>query len=238
MDEIRYERRRLINSAVIPLLFLFLAYLLKVSEVIFRIDLSYLGVHPLKWEGIPGILLSALLHGDFAHLFANTLPLFFLGAGLFYYYRDLGLRVFLLAWVLSGLLLWVFARSSVHIGASGLIYALAAFHLVSALLRRNRFLTGFALIVVFLYGGLIWGVFPAFDLKGNISEEAHLMGLVAGAFLAWWYRREQLPWIEEERDQEWEEDDSDDEEEPGEAGDPAQISEKAKAVRINYTLRK
>jgi hypothetical protein len=78
----------------------------------------------------------------------------------------------------------------VHIGSSGVVYALAAYHLTGALVRRRYDLAAFALIVVFFYGSMIWGFFPDFFPERNISWESHLMGAVTGIILALLFRHE------------------------------------------------
>jgi membrane associated rhomboid family serine protease len=250
--DLHVERTRIRVSFFFPLLFLFIAYMVKLNEWFFGVSAAELGIEPLKISGLAGIVLSALLHGDFAHLYANTLPLLLLGTALFYYYRDLALRVFILSWLLSGLLTWLFARSGIHIGASGLIYSLAAFHLLSAALRRNKLLIGFAFVVVFLYGSLLWGIFPAFDLKGDISWEGHLMGMLSGIALALLYIRKELPWIEENHPIEDEEEDDDEDDNPEDVGredhnlkgdpqspgDPDLLDPQARAYQIHYHYRK
>jgi hypothetical protein len=80
---------------------------------------------------------------------------------------------------------WSTARDSYHIGASGIIYGMAAFLFISGLLRRRIALMGVSLIVVFLYGSMVWGVLP---IQPRISWESHLFGAVAGVVVAWFYR--------------------------------------------------
>ncbi len=95
----------------------------------------------------------------------------------------------LLIIILSGTIIWFIGnRGTIHIGASGVIYGMAGFHLTSGIIRRNRNLMAFALLVVFLYGGLIWSIFPDFFPGRNISWEGHLAGLLSGVVLAVIYR--------------------------------------------------
>ena len=100
-----------------------------------------------------------------------------------------------------------FARGgSYHIGASGVVYALASFHFFSGLIRREPRLMAFTLLVVFLYGGMVWGVFPDFFPTKNISWESHLMGLLAGLILAFYYRssgpqRPRYDWADDDTDE-------------------------------------
>ena len=84
------------------------------------------GVHPRSIEGLTGILTYPFLHGDWGHLWNNTMSFFTLNGFLFYFYRSIALRVWIWLFVLSGLLLWGLAVDGNHIGASGMIYGLAA----------------------------------------------------------------------------------------------------------------
>jgi membrane associated rhomboid family serine protease len=149
-------------------------------------DFGSYGVLPLTVEGIKGIFLYPFIHGDILHLFDNSIPLLVLGTMLFYFYRPLAWEISALIWFLSGFWLWIIGRPSYHIGASGFIYGLAAFLFFSGVFRRNINLLAISLLVVFLYGGLIWGLFP---IDEHISWEGHLAGAVAGSILAWFYKQ-------------------------------------------------
>ncbi len=183
------EKHRITTSLFVPALFLLVMWLVKFSEYVFGISLSFLGIEPLKASGLPGIILSPFLHGDWNHLMANSAPIFVLIAGLYYFYRTLATEILTLSVVLSGSWVWLGARDGVHIGASGLIYALAAFLMLSGFLRRDNRLMALSFVVVFLYGSLIWGIFPDLFPEKNISWEGHLSGLMAGVILAWFYRK-------------------------------------------------
>lgn len=199
---------RIIRSMVVPFLLVVTIWLVKFYEIIFNHDLSVYGLMPLKAAGLIGIITSPLLHENFAHLFANTLPLFILASLVFYFYKEIAWRTIILIWVMTGLWVWVFARGEyVHIGASGIVNGLAAFLFCSGIIRRDNRLMAVTLLVTFLYGGIVWGVFPQLFPHKNISWESHLMGLLAGAILAIYYRNEgpptkQYSWEIEEEDEE------------------------------------
>lgn len=145
------------------------------------------GIFPREWSGLKGILLAPWVHGSIEHLGNNAFPLLVLGTTLLYYYQKLGLKVLVIMYFLTGLLVWLSARESYHIGASGLIYALAGFLFLSGILRREKSLIAVSLLVTFLYGSLFWGIFP---VRENVSWESHFWGGIVGFVLAWYYRKE------------------------------------------------
>jgi len=186
----REEEKRMLNSLIIPSLLVVLMWAVRIIQTVGGYDFSFLGIYPLKWQGLIGILTTPFIHADFSHLAANSVPMIILGSALFYFYRDLAPRILALIWVFTGFWVWIGAREAYHIGASGIVYGLAAFILVSGIIRRHNGLMAMALVVVFLYGSLIWGIFPEFFPKENISWESHLFGLIAGVSLAIFYRKQ------------------------------------------------
>lgn len=202
------EKQKLGSALFIPVILLLIMWVVKIVEYGFGIELSFLGIHPLHVDGLPGIVLSPFLHGGFEHLMANTLPFLVLSLALFYFYPQISIKVLIGIWLLSGLWTWFGGRDSWHIGASGLIYGFSAFLFFSGMIRKDTRLAALALIVAFLYGSLIWGVFPEFFPKKNISWEGHLGGFVAGLLLAFYFRnsgpqRKRYLWeLEEEQEDE------------------------------------
>ena len=93
------------------------------------------------------------------------------------------------SWLTSGLWLWTIGRPSFHIGASTIVYALASFLFFSGLIRRHTRLMAISMFVVFLYGGMVWGILP---MKSHISWEGHLSGALRGLILAYWFRKTAL----------------------------------------------
>ena len=141
------------------------------------LDLAAFGVRPREPAGLAGILAAHFIHGGFAHIFANTLPLFILGGSLAWLYPRAAPWVILLVAVGAGLGTWLFARPSVHFGASGVTHGLMMFLFVAGILRRDRPSMAVAMITFFLYGGMITTIFPQ---EPGISFEMHLFGFVAG----------------------------------------------------------
>jgi membrane associated rhomboid family serine protease len=196
-----FYRKKLLLSMIIPGIFVFLMWLVKIIEVLFEIDLSRLGIYPLTANGLPGILFSPFIHADFTHLFNNSLPLFFLSIALFYFYSEVALKVFIWTYFLTGFLVWIAGRDAWHIGASGLVYGLASFLFFSGIMRRYFRLIALSLLIVFLYGSMVWGLFPG--VYKNVSWESHMLGFFSGVVLSVWFRNQgpQQPayeWMEEE----------------------------------------
>jgi len=194
-------RKKLLLSMLIPGIFVSLMWLVKIIEVLFSLDFSNLGIFPLTLRGIPGILFSPFIHSGFGHLFNNSLPLFFLGTALFYFYSEIAVKVSLWTYLLTGLFVWIAGREAWHIGASGLVYGLASFLFFSGIIRKYFRLVALSLLIVFLYGSMVWGIFP--DVYKNVSWESHMLGFISGIILAIWYRKEgpQEPvheWLDEE----------------------------------------
>ncbi len=201
------EKKQIVSSSLLAAGIVAALWLVKLTEELMGISLSFLGLLPLKVEGLKGILFAPLLHGNYKHLISNSIPLFLLSAALFYYYRNKAWQIFILSWLLTGIWVWLFARgNSYHIGASGVVYALTAYHLVSGIIRKEPRLIAFSLLVTFLYGSFVWGIFPGFSPGERISWESHLMGAIAGVILAFGYRdvgpqRKVYEWPEDEDDE-------------------------------------
>lgn len=204
-----YEVRHFRLSMVIPALFIFLLWAVYFIQVFFGWDVHYLGIYPLRFNGLQGILSSPLVHGNLAHLWNNSVPLFVLLTAVYYFYPRIGNRVFVFVYLVSGIWVWVFARASWHIGASGIVYGLASFLFVGGILRREVRLLALSLLVVFLYGSMIWGIFPIYD---HVSWESHMLGSLAGVIIAVWYRR--VPPAFPEKKPFWEEEEEEDDDPP------------------------
>ncbi|MCD4770603.1 MAG: rhomboid family intramembrane serine protease [Bacteroidales bacterium] len=193
-------RRKILISLLLPVIFVSILWVIFFFEYQFEISLTTLGIYPLSFRGLPGIIFSPFIHNDLSHLFNNSLPLLVLGTALFYFYPDVSLRVIGWSWVITGTLVWLLGREAWHIGASGIVYSLASFLFVSGLIRRYFRLMAVSLLVVYLYGSMVWGMFPFVNM--GISWEAHMLGAVLGVALAIWLRHEgpQRPepeWLDE-----------------------------------------
>ena len=191
-DQIR--RNFLISLAIVGLL-----WIIHTISVLGHIELSFLGVFPRTAKGLVGIFSSPFVHGSWGHLASNSAPLLVLLTGIFTFFRKESVAVLWVSFLAPGLWVWVAGRASYHIGASGVVYALAFFAFFSGVFRRDIRSIALSLIVAFLYGGMVWGVFP---IQEGVSWESHLFGGIAGVILAWYFRksgpkRKSYSWEEE-----------------------------------------
>lgn len=154
------------------------------------LGLERFGVRPRLVAGLLGILLAPLLHGSFSHLFANSLPLLVLVTVMLHLYPNSALKVIPAVYLGSGIAVWIFARASVHIGASGLVYGMVSYVFVAGLIRRDTRAIAASLLVSFLYGALVWGVLP---IAPGVSWETHLAAALIGLGLAIALRHLDIP---------------------------------------------
>ncbi len=181
-----------IDDILWPLVFVMFFWVAFFANQAYDLDLNQFGIAPRTLSGLAGIIFMPFLHGDFGHLFSNTIPFVVSGSFLFHFFKQTSWKIFGLIWLASGIGVWLTGSFySVHIGASGLVYGLVAFLLTSGIIRKNRNLSAVALILIFLYGSMVWGIFPQISMMdANISWEGHLFGAIAGVGLGWLYRHE------------------------------------------------
>ncbi len=170
------------NSVLVaPLLAVLSIWTVYWFELKFQINLNDLGIYPRSFLGLRGIVLSPFIHGSLQHLYNNTIPLAILTASLFYFYKEVAFKVLVIGVFGAGLFTWIIGRPSFHIGASGVIYLLASFIFFKGVITTYYRLVALSLMVVFVYGGLLWYIFP---VKDEISWEGHLGGFLCGLLLA------------------------------------------------------
>lgn len=150
------------------------------------IPLQQYGLIPRTTYGLMGIITSPFLHANWNHLIGNTTSLVGLVIILYFLEGNKMMTKLVLMVMLGGSLTWLFARTANHIGASGLIFAIWGYILLSAWFSKKPKFISLSILVIFLYGGMIYGIFP---LRIGVSWEGHLFGLVAGIFLAWVYHK-------------------------------------------------
>lgn len=165
------------ESIVTPLRFVFIIWASFALSLILSFDMALLGIYPRTFHGLIGILLAPMVHGSLLHLISNTLPLLFLGVVLFLFYDKIAKRVFFQCYFFTNILVWIFARPSLHIGASGLVYGIASFLIFFGLFRKDIKSIIISIVILLLYGGLVYGIFPQ---QPGVSWESHLMGALVG----------------------------------------------------------
>lgn len=193
----------------LTLMFVALLWFIHLANWLLSLQLYQFGINPRELIGLPGIFLAPLIHGSFEHLISNSVPLLVLGTGILYLYPSSAFKVLPWIYLGTGIVVWIFARSSYHIGASGLVYGLAVYVFVAGLIRRDRRAIAASMLVYFLYGTIVWGIFPG---QVGVSWETHMIAALIGLILAIYYRHLDIPprkrysWEDEDED-----DDDDDE---------------------------
>lgn len=205
-----YIFKSLLKVGIYPLLFVAVMWLVYFVDHSFHLNLTTYGTAPRTTKGLSGILFAPFLHSNLDHLASNSLPMLVLGMLTFYFYKPIAWPAFLWMYFISGIWLWVGGRNTpegemYHIGASGLIYAAAVFLFFSGVFRKHKQLMVISALVLFLYGSMMWGIFP---LKQEISWEAHLFGAISGLMVAYNYRKEGP----QRKEYEWENDDDNEDE--------------------------
>jgi len=159
-------------------------WIIHIINKITQYNLNNLGIRTRRLDGLPGIIFSPILHGDFNHLFFNTVPLFVLmdlvlmdGTVVFY-------NVSLAIITLSGFLVWSLGQRGIHIGASSLIMGYFGYLLAKAYFQVTGTSIILAAVCLYYFGGLIFSIFPG--AKKNISWEGHIFGLLSGIFVAYY----------------------------------------------------
>lgn len=159
-----------------------------------------LAVRPHEPTGLIGVVTAPLIHGSGSHLLSNSLPLVVIGTALGFGWPRAGRVVVPILWLGSGLAVWLFAREAAHLGASGVAYGMMFFVFFAGVLRRDPRSVGLVLIVLFLHGGMVWGVLP---LRAGVSFESHLSGAILGTICAF-ALRERRPTRRQRRKYAWE----------------------------------
>ncbi len=169
-----------------PIAFVLVLWIVFWFEIRFNFDFNHLGVLPRTIVGLRGVVFSPFIHADLSHLWNNTLPVLILSASLFYFYAQQAWKVLWIGVLCTGVLTWLFGRTAHHIGASGVIYMLFGFLFFKGILTKHFRLIAVSLIVVFIYGSMIWYIAP---IDPKISWEGHLSGLLTGIVLAFVFKK-------------------------------------------------
>ena len=201
----KMKKKEIFRILFVPTVLLIVIWGVKIIEYSFDLSFVNYGVFPQNISGLKGIFLSPFIHKDFNHILNNSYSLLILIGLLFSFYKKIAPQILIWLYLISGFWLWIIGRPAFHIGASGVIYALAGFLFLSGLIRKNRNLSAISLLVIFLYGSMIWGIMP---ISQSISWEGHLSGFLAGLLVAVFFKKEgpkrkKYQWeIEEEQEKE------------------------------------
>jgi len=179
------EPTRLRKAFATAMLFVALLWVIKAVEFFTGLNLVQFGVFPRHIDNLDGVLWAPLIHGSWSHLITNTPPLLVLGTAVLFGYPRAARILMPAVYLGAGLAVWLFARSAYHIGASGLTFGTMFFVFTIGILRWDRQAIALSMIVFFLYGGMIWGVFPG---DPSISFETHFFGAAIGLALAFLLR--------------------------------------------------
>jgi len=170
----------------IPVITIFIMWFVYWVEIKFGLNFTNYGVYPRTFFGLRGVLFSPFIHGSMGHLFNNTIPVFVFLVFLIYFYKEMAFKVLFYGVFFTGVLTWVIGVSAYHIGMSGIVYLLFSFIFFSGVLRRHYKLIAVSLVVIFLYGGMFWYIFP---IEKGVSWEGHLSGVLVGLVLSILYRK-------------------------------------------------
>lgn len=179
----------LFKKIKISVFILALIWLVYGVNIILPVELNKFGIQPRTLNGIFGIFFAPFLHGNLPHIISNSVPLFVLTFGLFLLYEKKAYRIWFGIMLIGGFLVWLlaglFLGSSLHIGASGVIYGLVAFFIASGVYQKSFKAILISIIVILVYGSLIFGIFPT---QPRISWQSHLFGALAGIIMAYKFR--------------------------------------------------
>ncbi|MCB1581761.1 MAG: rhomboid family intramembrane serine protease [Marinicella sp.] len=179
-DYARQRRKQWPRAFRIGLFFLAVVWLCFLLAQV--LPLTQFGTKPRTLEGLLGLLTMPFIHSGWPHLIDNSLPLFLATVALFGNYPKVATRVMVWGAILTAALVWLFGRHVNHIGSSGLFYAVLSYLFVSGFLKKDIQSIGISIAIAFMYGYMIWGIFPG---KEGISWESHMFGFLVGVFLAY-----------------------------------------------------
>jgi membrane associated rhomboid family serine protease len=170
-------------AGIVALAFVLVLYLVELADVILPGNLDNLGIRSRELSGLDGVIWAPLLHSGWSHLFSNTLPVL-----IFAFLAMAGgigqwIAVTATIWILGGLGVWLVGPSDmITIGASGLAFGWLAYLLVRGLFNRSAGQIVVALVLLFVWGGMLWGVLPG---DPGVSWQGHLFSALAGVLAAW-----------------------------------------------------
>ena len=160
-----------------------LLWTIELANSLMNDALNNLGIRPRNILGLQGIIFAPFLHGNWRHLISNIFPLTILSWLIMARDRSEWIAVTVLTAIASGLGTWLFGgATTIHIGASGVVFGYFGFLVTRAYFERSLGSIAISLLVLALFGGMIWGILP---VRVGISWEGHLFGLLGGIAAAW-----------------------------------------------------
>lgn len=184
-----FKESSIYQSLRFPALIIGAMWVLQVVQMATGLSLARFGIYPRHVEGLWGIITSPFIHAsrDFMHITSNSVPLFVSMTMILFFFRRVAYKSMLFIWLLTGFLVWIFAGSAFHIGASGVVYGLVSFIFWNGVFRRNLKSIVLSLIIVLLYSGMFLGVLPN---QPGISWESHLIGGLVGILASFIFRNQ------------------------------------------------
>lgn len=170
----------------IVLIFMAILTLIEIINLFTFRSLVHVGISPRHVASLPFIFTAPFIHGNVWHFISNIIPLGIFSFLLLQHGRARFYRVTITCILLTGICVWLFARSANHVGASGLIYSYFGYLLFAGIISREFKLIVISIVVGFVYGGMVFGILP---LKNYVSWESHLFGLLSGIACAFWWGR-------------------------------------------------
>lgn len=175
----KYQRKLIPYKKQLRIVMTFMA-ILTVIELInfftFR-SLVALGISPRNISSLPFIFTAPFIHGGIWHFLSNIVPLGIFSFLLLQHGQSRFYMITVTCILLTGICVWLFARSANHVGASGLIYSYFGYLLFAGIISREFKLILISIVVGFVYGGMVFGVLP---MNAYVSWESHLFGLLSG----------------------------------------------------------
>ena len=198
----------ILKQMFLPTVVVALMWIVKIIEVVNGSKFTRWGVFPRDWDGFIGIITAPFVHSDWQHLMSNSLPMFMLLGMLMVFYKRVAIPSVVIITLFTGFTVWLFARESYHVGASGVVYGLVSFLAWTGVFRRNLKSIILALVILVMYGGYFHGIVPN---KEGVSWESHLFGGLAGIFTAFLFKNvkeedeieRQDPWADVEEQEEY-----------------------------------
>ncbi|TQV89293.1 rhomboid family intramembrane serine protease [Aliikangiella coralliicola] len=175
--------RKTVNDYRILLFFTAFIWLLEIANLIFDHQLNQFALQPRQVSALPGIVTMHFLHWNLFHIISNSIPLLILG--FFVCSVGKGIKVTISIMLISGALVWLFARNGLHAGASGLVMGYWGYLISNAVFDRSLKNIFFAILTIAFYGGI---VFSLIDFREHVSFEGHIFGFLAGVMSAWIWR--------------------------------------------------